>query len=346
MAEREGKKVSDLWQPVLLLDDDDGKTAETGKAFGDLTVKYHYQGATSKTTYNITADDWKESGEGEYWLRIGASEFSNEGKYQVSLACSGCRTHRFIVNVKDNTFAEVDDVINTISGNVDTVESQNSYISTQISGLPDIDTIVASGNAEEWNMYSDATLANQTELLTRVTNVSGLVDTLEAGQTTIQSQNNYISTQVSGVPDIDTIVASGDAAGWGAVSTTPVTVSGHTPGALNEIITSGNAAGWNIYSDATLANQTELLTRVTNVSGLVSSLNNSSTGDIVSGIFDEVIAGTKDFRTAAIEIWAYCANDVNLSGTVSGVLHTYYDPADSGIFTLEAQPSGRIRTDI
>ena len=137
MAEREGKKVSDLWQPVLLLDDDDGKTAETGKAFGDLTVKYHYQGATSKTTYNITADDWKESGEGEYWLRIGASEFSSEGKYQVSVACAGCRTHRFIVNVKDNTFAEVDDVINTIDGNVDTINSNVTTIDGNVDIVDD-----------------------------------------------------------------------------------------------------------------------------------------------------------------------------------------------------------------
>lgn len=221
-----------------------------------------------------------------------------------------------VVDLNSTKLDVISGYTDTLEAGQSTIQSQNSYVSTQISGLPDIDTIVSSGNAEGWNLYSDATLANQTEILTRVTNVSGLVDTLEAGQTTIQSQNSYISTQVSGVPDIDTIVAS------------------------------GNAEGWNLYSDATLANQTEILNRVTNVSGLISALNDPTTGEIVSGIFNEVLAGTKDFRTATIEIWAYCANDVNLSGTVSGVLHTYYDPADSGIFTLEAQPSGRIRTDI
>lgn len=131
------------------------------------------------------------------------------------------------------------------------------------------------------------------------------------------------------------VVTSGNAEGWSATGLS-----------IDTIVASGNAEGWNLYSDATLANQTEILNRVTNISGLVTSLNDPTVGQIISGVFDEVIAGTKDFRTAAIEIWAYTSNKVDLSSTVSGVLHTYYDPSDVGIFTLEAQPSGRIRTDI
>lgn len=186
--------------------------------------------------------------------------------------------------------------------------------------------------------YTDSLEAGQTTIEGKIDTISGYTDTLEA---TV----NTISGNLDDKPTIDTIVSSGNAAGWDATATA-VTVSGHTPGALSEIVSSGDAAGWNIYSDATLANQTEILNRVTNVSGLITALNDPTIGQIVSGIFDEVIAGTKDYRTAVVEMWAYTANKVDLSSTVSGVLHTYYDPSDSGLFTFEALPSGRIRTDL
>lgn len=143
------------------------------------------------------------------------------------------------------------------------------------------------------------------------------------------------------------VTTSGDAAGWGATATAPVTVSGYTAPALadvaGEVAASGNAEGWNLYSDATAANQTEILNRITYVSGLVAALNDPTVGQIVSGIFDEVVQGTKDFRTATIEIWAYTSNDVNLSGTASGVGHDYFDMAGSPIFSFDAMPSGRVR---
>ena len=61
----EGKKNTDKWFPVILLDDTDFKTAETGKVFGDVTCKYSYEAATSLSTYSVTTDDWKEGGEGK-----------------------------------------------------------------------------------------------------------------------------------------------------------------------------------------------------------------------------------------------------------------------------------------
>ena len=72
----EGKKSTDMWFPVVLLDDTDGKTPETGKAYGDVTCKYYYEAATSLSTYTVTTDDWKEAGEGMYSLRIGAGKLT------------------------------------------------------------------------------------------------------------------------------------------------------------------------------------------------------------------------------------------------------------------------------
>jgi len=97
------------------------------------------------------------------------------------------------------------------------------------------------------------------------------------------------------------------------------TTSGFTTGALSQIVASGDAAGW---------------------------AADTSVGPIVTGIFNEVLVGSLTFRDAQIEQWAYSANDVNLSGTSSGIYHSYYDPTDSGLFVLFATPSGRIRTDL
>ena len=102
----EGKKNTDKWFPVKLVDDTDFKTAETGKVFGDVTAKYAAEGATSLTTYTVATADWKEAGNGLYWLNIGASEFTAEGKYEVNVTCSGCLAFDFIVEVRDRTIAE------------------------------------------------------------------------------------------------------------------------------------------------------------------------------------------------------------------------------------------------
>lgn len=99
---------TDSWFPVVLLDDDDGKTPETGKAFGDMTIKYSGEADTSLTTYTIATDDWKESGEGMYWLRMGDSEWSALETYEVSVACTGCRTFRFAVSVQSRQPGEID----------------------------------------------------------------------------------------------------------------------------------------------------------------------------------------------------------------------------------------------
>lgn len=119
----QAKKSTDTWFPVVLLDDTDGKTAETGVAFGDVTCKYYQasSGATSLQTYSVTTDDWKEAGEGMYSLKIGAGEFSAEGIWEVSIAAAVARTYRFYVEVVDKTAADVVDDIETIDGIVDDI---------------------------------------------------------------------------------------------------------------------------------------------------------------------------------------------------------------------------------
>jgi len=143
----DGKKNTDKWFPVLLVDDTDMKTPETGIAFGSVTAKYEYEAATSQSTYSVTTDDWKESGNGEYWLRIGASEFTVVGKYFISVAASGCLTHRFVVEV---TTQGVETAYQNTSSNASDLGTLLTRISSSISisnGRVDADVLRVNGNA-------------------------------------------------------------------------------------------------------------------------------------------------------------------------------------------------------
>lgn len=142
----EGKKNTDKWFPVVLYDSGDFITQETGKAIGDITVKYAYEGASSLTSYSPSAADWSEAGEGKYWLRMGAGEFINEGKYQVSITCSGVVDYNFIVEVRDDTVAEMMDDLATLSdtvtgGDADTQADISTLSNTVTAGFGDLNDI-------------------------------------------------------------------------------------------------------------------------------------------------------------------------------------------------------------
>lgn len=128
---------------------------------------------------------------------------------------------------------------------------------------------------------------------------------------------------------VSDIVTSGDAAGWadGATaaevwaSASGVNVTGIEPAALSQIVTSGEAAGWDASSNV---------------------------GAIVTGIFDELVmsGNNYDFRTVTRDMWAYAAQQVDISGIESGVVHTYYDDQPAAAFELTITASGRTRTDL
>jgi len=162
-----------------------------------------------------------------------------------------------------------------------------------------------------------------------------------------------LSTTTSGFTTgaLSQIVASGDAAGWDGSN--PITVSGFTTGAItaaafaagaiNAAAIATDAIGADELAASAVAEIAEACTTSGTAAGWAAD---TSVGPIVTGIFNEVLVGSLTFRDAQIEQWAYSANDVNLSGTSSGIYHSYYDPTDSGLFVLFATPSGRIRTDL
>ncbi len=194
--------------------------------------------------------------------------------------------------------------------------------------------IVSSGNAANWSGVTPVT--DLTTVNTKLDVISGYTDTLESSMVTVLANQSTINGNVLALPDISEIISSGNAEGWNADNYS-VTVTGIAPAALSEIVASGDAAGWN---------STATLTGIAPDVWAYANRSLTDTGTVVTGIFNEILAGTLDFRTAQLEQWAYAANNVNISGTVSGVAHEYFDPTDSGLFRLEATPSGRIRTDL
>ena len=91
----------DRWFPISLVDSLNLNTAETGVVFGAVTCNYGFEGATAQTPYSVTTNDWKEQGGGDYWLRIGASEFTQQGLYRVRISATGCAGVVIDVDTRD-----------------------------------------------------------------------------------------------------------------------------------------------------------------------------------------------------------------------------------------------------
>jgi len=138
----EAKKSTDNWFPIRLVDSTDLYSPEPSKAFGDITCKYGFEAATSESTYSVTTNDWKEQGDGNYWLRIGASEFTSEGKYIVKIECSGCHDYNFVVEVRDKTIAELMDDVLTVDTVVDAIKAITDNLPNS-GALNDLATLAA-----------------------------------------------------------------------------------------------------------------------------------------------------------------------------------------------------------
>lgn len=104
-----GKKDTDIWIPVLLVDKTDGITGETGIAHGAVDVDFALASSTSLTSYTVSSDDWKEIGEGLYALRIGAAEFTATGRYFVRIGDTTPNAGKYVVAV-EVTVNDLDDL--------------------------------------------------------------------------------------------------------------------------------------------------------------------------------------------------------------------------------------------
>jgi len=100
----EGTNSIDKWYPVRLVDSINLNTPELAIGFALVTVVYGFESAAADIPYVVLIGDWREQGGGNYWLRIGAGEFANDGKYTVRVSAVGCADETFYVQVNNITY--------------------------------------------------------------------------------------------------------------------------------------------------------------------------------------------------------------------------------------------------
>ena len=191
------------------------------------------------------------------------------------------------------------------------LDAKSSDININVSGKPNISTIVASGNAANWSGVTPAT---------DLTLVNSKLDTLSG-------YSNDLSTQVSGLPTITEIVNSGTTAGW-ATAYVDVNVTGISPFALSQIVESGNAANWSGEANITsLATQTDVTNARDSViaSGMANWLTASgfstssqattiqSTIDTISGNVSALPSITQIVSSGNAANWSGVANITSLA---------------------------------
>jgi len=101
MERRQVVTLSDVKLALVLRDSTDHITEKTNITYDQVTVKYWMTGATSKSTYTVTSADWKNTGNGDYALNIGGSEFAAWGvDYDVRVEATGCDPVRLHVTTR------------------------------------------------------------------------------------------------------------------------------------------------------------------------------------------------------------------------------------------------------
>jgi hypothetical protein len=253
--------------------------------------------------------------------------------WKWELSATEMQASKIVIQVVDSASKAVDDqaFIVTTYGNSSAqhLVNRNGQITTTVSGYTPgaLSQIVASGDAAEWNQYSDATLANQTTIISNIATTSGNVtaidstlDTVSGNIATVSSTLNTVSgnlTTTSNTIDTvsgniaalndptaatiaSTVVTSGNAEGW--VGSGNVTVSGHTPGALSQIVASGDAAtagtGWGATSAGGLT------------SGIVQYISDQSDTIIIT-------SGNANWTTADVSALALQSTLVSASGNIT-----------------------------
>lgn len=91
--------------PVKLVDDGDFHTQVTGKAGGDVTVRYKKYGASSWSAKDVSSSGWDEIGNGYYEIDFAAGDYDTVGRFDYQVECSGCLDYNgAVVVVEHNPF--------------------------------------------------------------------------------------------------------------------------------------------------------------------------------------------------------------------------------------------------
>lgn len=144
----ERKKSVLAWGPVYLVDDTDGKTPETGIAYGDLTVKYAKEGDTSLSTKTMASADWEELGDGWYRIRFSTTELNTAGNFEYDVVASGTRHYPGHLEIVEKTKDDLATDLATIDTVVDAIKAKTDNLPADPADDSDIDTQLAAIKTE------------------------------------------------------------------------------------------------------------------------------------------------------------------------------------------------------
>ena len=55
----------------------------------------------------VTVDNWKEQGQGNYWVKMGSSEFATAGKYIITVCAAVAADYNFIIEVRSSSIDDI-----------------------------------------------------------------------------------------------------------------------------------------------------------------------------------------------------------------------------------------------
>jgi hypothetical protein len=342
----EGKKNTDKWFPLSLVDSVNLNTAETGIVFGSVTCKYGYEGATSQSGYAVTTNDWKEQGAGDYWLNIGASEFTSEGKYRVRVSATGCYDVVMDILVKDNTEAEMQDTIDLIPNttefeartllSADYVVTTDTIVGVTTAGSVTNDVGITQIGADKvWGTTARA-LTDKTGFSLSTAGIKAIWDQLTSALTVVGSIGNKLTDWVLGM-DNKVLLSTDTQSGVTIPTVTSVT---------NAVTTTSDTQIDNIEADTNelqgLISSSKIAAQVKGIEADVitaSSLNTDAVTEIVAGIKARIIDGTITGEKLDKIMLAIFTGKIEI---ISGVYY-YYDKDANLILTDPILPSGSTR---
>ena len=196
------KISTDTWVPVRLLDITDGVTGITGIAFGSVDADYALASATSWTSYTPTTDDWKEIGEGNYAIRIGAAEFATVGRYVLRVVDVATSTAlKFVCAVETTTVTSDDLVRSTTPANTLDIDASGLVDVSKFNGT----AVTVNGttnllSVDVGAVSSDATAADTLETIIEGSALLSVDVTKISGDSTAADDLElFIETMTSGV---------------------------------------------------------------------------------------------------------------------------------------------------
>jgi len=111
-------KQEDTWIPIILIDDTDFKSEETGKLVGDFTVKYCASDQSSfspLTLYDTGSNkNWEEVGLGVYRIMFTSTEMDELGLFIAHVDVAGALPYFILLEVTERTTEEDSDNIASV----------------------------------------------------------------------------------------------------------------------------------------------------------------------------------------------------------------------------------------